>query len=173
MSKIGLVAILGAIVSFAAVGNAQKNSTVIVGNTSASAVPVKRADNPAFQPFRIGVEWGETKSVPLGKTFVVEHISGYYQIGSPFGAAGPCRIMRLAIPVGGEAIDVIPTYMGTANGGTQDVNLFAFSQPYKGYISQGSDVPGSATSNLSQYCNSFPVMYSRVVFSGYLVDVNQ
>ncbi len=173
MSKIGLVVIIGVIVLFASVGNAQKNSTVIVGNTSASAVPVKRADNPAFQPFRIGVEWGETKSVPLGKTFVVEHISGYYQIGSPFGAAGPCRIMRLAIPVGGEAIDVIPTYMGTANGGTQDVHLFAFSQPYKGYISQGSDVPGSATSNLSQYCNSFPVMYSRVVFSGYLVDVNQ
>lgn len=119
------------------------------------------------------MEWGETKSVPLGKTFVVEHISGHYQIGSPFGAAGPCRIVRLAIPVGGESIDVIPVYMFTANGGTQDLNLFSFSQPYKGYITQGSDVPGSATSNLSQYCNSFPVMYSRVVFSGYLVDVNQ
>jgi len=165
--------IWGSLFFFPLVGHAQKTSTVVVGNTTANPVPVKRTDNPAFQPYKIGVEWGEIKSVPLGKTFVVEHISGFYQIGSAFGAAGPCRIMRLAIPVGGESIEVIPVHMGTANGVTQEVNFFSFSQPYKGYITQGSDVPGSATSNLSQYCNSFPLMYSRVVFSGYLVDVNQ
>lgn len=166
-------AVFAAFFLFQITGFAQKSSNVVVTNTTANPVPVRRADNPAFQSYKIGVDWGETKSVPAGKTFVVEHISGHYQIGAPFGAAGPCRIMRLAIPVGGESIDVVPVYMGTATGLGQDVNFFSFSQQYKGYITQGSDVPGSATSSLSQYCNSFPVSYSRVVFSGYLVDVNQ
>lgn len=164
---------VGALFLFQITGFSQKSSNVVVTNTSGNPVPVKRADNPAYQAYKIGVEWGETKSVPLGKTFVVEHISGHYQIGSAFAAAGPCRIMRLAIPVGSESIDVVPAYMGTAPGLTQDINFFSFSQQYKGYITQGSDVPGFATSSLTQYCNSFPVFYSRVVFSGYLVDVNQ
>ena len=165
--------VFAALFLFQITGFTQKSSNVVVTNTTANPVPVRRADNPAFQAYKIGVEWGETKSVPVGKTFVVEHISGHYQIASPFGAAGPCRIMRLAIPVGGESIDVVPVSMGTAPGLGQDVNFFSFSQQYKGYIAQGSDVPGFATSSLTQYCNSFPVFYSRVVFSGYLVDVNQ
>ena len=65
------LAILGGILLFSLSGYAQKNSNVVVTNTTTNPVPVKRADNPAFQPFRIGVEWGETKSVPLGKTFDV------------------------------------------------------------------------------------------------------
>ena len=110
--KTWTAAVFGVLFLFQITGFAQKSSSVVVTNTTANPIPVRRADNPAFQAYKIGVEWGETKSVPVGKTFVIEHISGFYQIVSPVGAAGPCRIMRLAIPVGGESIDVVPRLYG-------------------------------------------------------------
>ena len=60
--KTWTAAVFGVLFLFQITGFAQKSSSVVVTNTTANPIPVRRADNPAFQAYKIGVEWGETKS---------------------------------------------------------------------------------------------------------------
>lgn len=171
-SRLSLAGLIGAIVgSFFLVSFVEAQKGTVISNTTENPVRVKAVDNPAHQPYRIGVSLQETATVPAGKIFVIEHLSGRLMVESNAGATGPCRIHYLAFGSGGEPIDVIPVYMGSAQGLNTEFSFFSFSQPIKSYAGPNSDV-GGATAGLSMHCKSFPVFDSRIVFSGYLVDVS-
>lgn len=162
------VALIG-LIFFAAIEVKAQKGTIIT-NPPDNPVNVKSVDNPALQRYSVGVALQSTATVPAGKIFVIEHISGRLMIESNVGATGPCRVHYLAIGTGGESIDVIPVYMGSAQGLNNEFSFFSFSQPVKAYVGPNSDF-GGATAGLSAHCKSFPVFDSRIVFSGYLVDV--
>ena len=158
-----------AILTFSTAAFAQ--TEVRVNNKAGDAVAVKSVDEPARRAYSVAFEMNASPlpSVPAGKTFVIEHISGHIRVPSAFGAAGPCRFMQLSFIVGSE-IDVVPVFMGTAAGLSNDFNFFTISQPVRAYATQNSDIGGAGYS-LSQYCSGFPGS-SRIVLTGYLVNDN-
>jgi hypothetical protein len=156
-----------AILTFSAAAFAQ--TEVRVANKVGDAVAVKSVDEPARRAYSVAFAMNANPlpTVPAGKTFVIEHISGHIRVPSAFGAAGPCRFMQLSFIVGSE-IDVVPVFMGTATGLNNDFNFFTISQPVRAYATQNSDI-GASSFSLSQYCSG-PASSSNIVLTGYLVN---
>lgn len=171
----GICALLGLLI-IASPHNtyAQQTKAVQVTNDTTNPVPTKNVENPARNAFQVAFELlgSNPATVPAGKIFVIEHISGAIRVESQFNAPVPCRIRQLSISTGSlHPIDVIPIYMGTGQGLNGDVNFFSISQPVRVAARPGSEL-GGASMSLGQYCNSFPLMWSNIVFTGYLVDAN-
>lgn len=165
-SIIGMAAFLGILLITGSV-LAQKGT--VITNTADNPVRVKAVDNPAYNRYQVITELGDISSVPAGKIFVIEHISGSLMIESAAQATGTCRVYSLALSTGAVPLDVIPTYMGSAPGLNTQYSFFSFSQPVKAYVGPGSDF-GGLTSGLSSDCKDFPLFFSRIAFFGYLVD---
>lgn len=153
------------------VTNVEAQKGTIITNTTENPVRVRSVDNPALSRYQIGISLGQTATVPDGKIFVVEHMSGSLMIGSNAGATGPCRIHYLALGTGDVSIDVVPTFMGSAQGLNTEFSFFSFSQTVKAYVGPNSDFGGS-TAGLASDCKSFPVEHSRITFTGHLVDAS-
>ena len=175
MKKFNFVVIsvfcLSAIFAFSTAVLAQTPTQVRVTNKAGDAVAVKSVDNPARHSYQVAFEMnvGAPPVVPDGKTFVIEHISGHIRVPSATGITGACRFLQLSFIVGSE-IDVVPVFMGTASGLSNDFNFFTISQPVRAYATQNSDI-GSASFSLSQFCTGI-LTSSHIVLTGYLVNDN-
>ena len=178
MKTLGLFLFLFSIVlATATYTRAQGAKEVIVANTSAAPVPVRSADDPARRAFQVGFEpnSGNTVTTPAGKIFVVEHVSGSFRLGTTSGSTNPCRFFQLSLPVSGiagppESIELIPTIMGTAPSVSNDITFLSLSQPMKFYIRQNTEI-GGVSYSISGGCIVSPLLNSRIVLSGYLVDM--
>jgi len=167
MKKLSLI--FFAILVFAAAMSAQTN--VRVTNKKGDAVAVKSVDNPARHAYQVSFALNTNlPTVPDGKVFAVEHISGHMRVPSAFGAVGPCKFMQLSFILGSADIDVIPVSMGTSPSLSNDVNFISFTQPVRAYVSANSDF-GAANLALSQYCSGFPTD-STIVITGHLINAN-
>lgn len=156
---------------------AQTAKDVTVVNTTAAPVPVKSVDDPARRAFQIGFEVnGATPvSTPAGKIFVIEHVSGSFRLKTTSGSSTPCRFFELGLPVSGvqgvtEAIELIPTDMGTAASIGFDLSFYSINHPMKLYMRPNTEL-GGMNFSMGGSCAPSPIFNSRIVLSGYLVDM--
>ncbi len=154
----------------------QPAKEVIVTNTRAAPVLVRAVDNPARRAFQLAFEVnsGNTVTTPAGKIFVVEHVSGTFRLGTVSGAASPCRFLQLGLPVSGitgppEALEFIPTLMGTVPSISNDITFLTINHPMKFYIRENTDI-GGVNAVFGGSCTPTPIVFSRMVLSGYLVN---
>jgi hypothetical protein len=177
MKGLGIfLVIITAILVSADVTLGQVAKEVVVTNTAAAPVLVRSVDDPARRAFQLAFEVnsGTPATTPAGKIFVVEHVSGNFRLGTVTGSANPCRFLQLGLPVSGisgppEAVEFIPTVMGTSAALGNDVTFLSINHPMKFYIRPSSDV-GGVNSLLGGSCTASPMISSRIVLSGYLVD---
>jgi len=178
MKAIGLfLIIVGGLMLMPDSAAGQGSKEVIVTNTSANAVPVRAVDDAARRAFQLGfdVNTGNTVTTPAGKIFVVEHVSGSFRLGTTSGATTPCRFLQIGLPISGitgppEAVEIIPTVMGTTASVGNDVTFLSINHPMKFYVRQNTEI-GGVNSVLGGNCTASPIMNSRIVLSGYLVDM--
>jgi hypothetical protein len=156
---------------------AQTAKDVTVVNTAAAPVPVKSVDDPARRAFQIGFEVNAATpvSTPAGKIFVVEHVSGSFRLKTVTGSTTPCRFFQLSLPVSGvqgtfESFEIIPTEMGTTSSIGFDVTFHSINHPMKLYLRQNTDL-GGMNFLMGGSCAPSPILNSRIVLSGYLVDM--
>ena len=151
---------------------------VVVTNAATAPVPVRTVDDPARRAFQLGFEVNGPNTVmtPAGKIFVVEHVSGSFRLGTTTGSStNPCRFFQLGLPVSGvsgppEVVELIPTLMGVASGGiNNDVTLLSLNHSMKFYIRPNMEI-GGVNSVIGGSCTPSPILTSRVLLSGYLVD---
>ena len=169
------------VISFAIVAPtssfAQTSKDVNVVNTTSAPVPVKSVDDPARRAFQVGFEVnGATPvSTPAGKIFVIEHVSGSFRLKTVTGSTTPCRFFELGLPVSGvqgttETIELIPTDMGTAASIGFDLSFYSINHPMKLYMRPGTEL-GGMNFSMGGSCAPSPIFNSRIVLSGYLVDM--
>src|SRR5215207_10030056 len=137
LSILAVFVVIGT-VSFA---YAQTSKDVNVVNTAAAPVNVRSVDDPAKRAFQLAFEVNGTNPVatPVGKVFVVEHVSGSFRLGSVSGLTTTCRFLQLAFPVSGvtglpEALELLPTVMGTVPSIGMDLTFVSINNPMKFYI---------------------------------------
>lgn len=74
-------------------------TSVAINNTPDAPVPARDVDNPARQPFQMRVEYGfnpaPAPSVPNGKLFVIEYVSGSLRTETPVGTEPFCRLITI------------------------------------------------------------------------------
>lgn len=155
----------------------QTAKDVNVVNTTAAPVPVKAVDDPARRAFQIGFEvnTGTPVSTPAGKIFVVEHVSGSFRLKTVSGSTSPCRFFELGLPISGvqgspQTYELIPTEMGTAASIGFDLSFYSINHPMKLYLQQNSEL-GGMNFSIGGNCAPSPIFNSRIVLSGYLVDM--
>jgi hypothetical protein len=172
------VTVLAFLVSIAVTANGQGPKDVNVINSASAPVPVRSVDEPAKRAFQLAFEINTPTPVttPAGKIFVVEHVSGTVRMGTVSGSTQPCRFLQLGFPVSGtsgapEALELIPTLMGTAASIGMDISFQSINHPMKFYIRPNMEI-GGANFVLGGACTASPIIFSRMVFSGYLVDQN-
>ena len=169
--------LLFALTLFASAAFAQ--TPVVVTNRAGDAVPVKVVNDPAKRSYHAGVDLafpftGEYPTVPAGKMFVVEYITGTFRTFNAFGAATckPYEIQFSLRPDNTSALEnyaVLPTHMGTGQGISGDVNFYSITQPVAISIAPGT--PIAPAWSLGPVCSA-PTVQGRIVFSGYLVKAN-
>jgi hypothetical protein len=155
----------------------QASKEVVVTNTAAAPALVKSVDDPARRAFQLGFEVNSPNSVttPAGKIFVVEHVSGTFRLKTQSGAATPCRFFELALPVSGvqgslpESYQLIPVDMGTTPSVGFDVSFYSINHAMKLYFRPGTELSGMNFA-IGGSCTATPILNSRIVLSGYLVD---
>ncbi|MEP6704818.1 MAG: hypothetical protein ABJB34_08435 [Acidobacteriota bacterium] len=166
------IALLGNTVSF---GQASKD--VVVTNTAAAPALIKSVDDPARRAFQLGFEVNGPNTVmtPSGKIFVVEHVSGTFRLKTQSGSATPCKFFELALPVSGvqgslpESYQLIPMDMGTTPSLGFDVSFYSINHAMKLYFRPSTELGGMSFA-MGGSCTASPILYSRIVLSGYLVD---
>lgn len=170
------LAAIAIVLSFQHASLAQTGKDVVVTNTPTSPIPIRSVDDPARRAFQLGFEVNGPNLVttPAGKIFVVEHVSGSFRLNTVAGSASPCRFLQLGLPFSGatgppEALELVPTLMGVAPGGSNDFSFLSINHPMKFYIRPNSEI-GGVNSLLGGSCTSSPIFSSRIVLSGYLVD---
>lgn len=159
----------------AALGQASKD--VVVVNTAAAPALVKSVDDPARRAFQLGFEVNgpNTVTTPAGKIFVVEHVSGTFRLKTQSGATTPCKFFELGLPVSGiqgslpETYQLIPTEMGTAPSVGFDVSFYSINHAMRLYMRPNSEL-GAMSFAIGGSCTASPILNSRIVLSGYLVD---
>ena len=163
-----------AVVVFLMAGSAGAQTDVTVTNPKTSPVLVRDVDNDARRPYQVSFSIGQPTlpTVPAGKVFVIEYVSGTIRVPSTTGSASPCRFMQLSFGLGnGSDTDVLPVYMGTAQSiNNTDINFFTISQRVQTYGLANSDLGGTSYS-LAAGCNSGPT-FSHIVLSGHLEKAN-
>jgi len=157
-----------------AAGSAAAQTEVTVTNPKSDPVLVRDVDNDARLPYQVSFSIGQPTlpTVPAGKVFVIEYISGTIRVPSTTGSATPCRFMQLSFGLGnGSDTDVLPVSMGTAQSiNNTDINFFTISQRVQIYGLANSDLGGTSYS-LAGTCNSGPTS-SHIVLSGHLEKAN-
>ncbi len=177
MKAIGLFVIAFAMILSAQIASLdQAAKDVVVTNTAAAPVPVKSVDDPARRAFQIGFEVNGPNPVttPAVKIFVAEHVSGTFRLKTQSGATTPCRFFELGLPVSGvmglpEAFQLIPTDMGTTASVGFDVSFYSINHPMKLYFRPNTEF-GGMSFVIGGSCTVSPMLNSRIVLSGYLVD---
>ncbi len=156
-------------------GQTAKDVTVV--NTPAAPVPVRSVDDPARRAFQIGFEVNSPTpvSTPAGKIFVVEHVSGSFRLKTVSGSSTPCSFFELGLPSSGvqgtfEVLELIPTAMGTTPSIGFDLSFYSINHPMKFYLRQNTDL-GPMNFSMGGGCAPSPIFNSRIVLSGYLVDM--
>lgn len=154
--------------------SAAAQTDVTVTNPKTNPVLIRDVDNDARRPYQVSFSIGQPTlpTVPAGKVFVIEYVSGTIRVPSTTGLSAPCRFMQLSFVFGGLTdIDVLPVYMGTVQSiNNTDVNFFTISQRVHTIGLANSDLGGTSYS-LSPGCNSGPT-FSHVVLSGHLEKAN-
>ncbi|MEO6334720.1 MAG: hypothetical protein ABIO91_07020 [Pyrinomonadaceae bacterium] len=158
-------------------GFGQASKEVVVTNTAAAPVLVKSVDDPARRALQLGFEVNSPNTVttPVGKIFVVEHVSGTFRLKTQAGATMPCKFFELALPVSGtqaslpESYQLIPTDMGTTPSLGFDLSFYSINHAMKLYFRPATEL-GGMSFTMGGSCTSSPIFYSRIVLSGYLVD---
>lgn len=177
MSK--LTASIGLAIFFLTVSLTRAQTPVVVTNRNNDSVPVKVVNDPAKRAYHAGVDLafpstGEYPAVPAGQTFVVQYITGKFRTYNAFGAAA-CKPYDLSVgarpdadsPI--ESYSIVPTYMGTGQGISGEVNFYAVNQSVTIYIAAG--FPIAPAFSLGPVCTA-PTIQGRIVLSGYLVKTN-
>ena len=166
--------VFGVSLSMTSFGQTAKD--VIVANPPASPVNIRAVDDPAKRAFQLAFEVGTPNpvSTPAGKIFVVEHVSGTFRLGTVSGSSNPCRFLQIAFPASGasgpfEALELIPTVMGTAQSIGQDLTFISINHSMKFYVRPNTEV-GGLNYVMGGNCTGAPLVNSRMVLSGHLVD---
>jgi hypothetical protein len=154
--------------------SASAQTDVTVTNPKSNPVLIRDVDNDARRPFQVSFSIGQSTlpTVPAGKIFVIEYISGQVRLPSTTGSQMPCRFMQLSFGLGnGSDTDVLPVYMGTAQSvSNTDLNFFTISQRVQVYGLSNSDLGGTSYS-LSSGCTGAPT-FSHISLSGHLEKAN-
>src|SRR6266498_1313751 len=151
--------------------------TVQVGNPVDAPVPVRDTENPARQPYQTSFNprIADFPTVPDGKLFVIEYVSGRILTETPLGTDPPCRLLVFGFGTRPDLSSSIlehyftPTLTGSVPGvGSVTVSTYIISQQTRLYA-------GSRT-GFARFASAGPVcgpntFEGRITLSGYLVDV--
>jgi hypothetical protein len=178
MKALGLVLFVFTIMlAGTSVTSAQQSKDVTVVNPPDNPVNVRSVDDPARRAFHAQFEVNTPNPVvvPAGKIFVVEHVSGSFRLKTIQGATTPCKFYELALPNAGVQgifipINFTPTDMGTAASVGFDVSFYTLNNPMKFYVRPGAEL-GPMNFSIGGSCPASPILNSRIVLSGYLVDM--
>ena len=157
---------------------AQAAHEIQVTNTAANPVPTKNVENAARQSYQLGFNVSgasDSPNIPAGKIFVIEYVSAGLSTVTPFGAATPCRILRLSFdsapkdPANSEAFHFVPVLLGSTSGIGGEVSFYTISQPVKIYAMP--EWIFAASWLAGPVCGGTGIE-GRMVLSGYLVAAN-
>jgi len=156
---------------------AQSSKDVVITNTVAAPALVKSVDDPARRAFQLGFEVNSPNTVttPAGKIFVVEHVSGTFRLKTQSASATPCKFFELGLPVSGiqgslpESYQLIPVDLGTTPSVGFDVSFYSINHAMKLYFRPSTELSGM-NFVMGGSCTASPILNSRIVLSGYLVD---
>jgi hypothetical protein len=154
-------------------GAAAAQTDVTVTNPRSNPVLVRDVDNDARRPFQVQFSIGQATlpTVPAGKVFVIEYISGTIRVPSTTGSTLPCQFRQLSFVLGQTDIDVVPVSMGSSQSiNNTDLNFFTISQRVQLYAPANADLGGTSYA-LSQGCTSGPTS-SHIVLTGHLEKAN-
>ncbi len=181
-TKTGLTAGVVALAVFC--GSQTSKAGVVVTNTAAnpvpitapSSIPVKAADNPAFQPYQFQDETGGVISpngyyktvsfdVPAGKRLVIEFVSilVYLDSGDNLQEA----VVTVSKPGGGVITHSLTRTVTGPSNGCAACGTFTVTQPLRLYCEAGV----GALKVQTQRVNSSGLYKTAFSVSGYLVDL--
>lgn len=149
--------------------NVSNTPNVQVGNTTTNPVPTRDVDNPARQPFQIGLGISVANgnltangsfTVPAGKQLVIEFVSALAAISS-----GQKLTLQFSTTGGGAPVAfTLPAFLQGTFGGT--VDDYAVAQQMRVYADPGTSVQFVLTQN-----NTTAGALADIGVSGYLVNV--